>query len=121
GQHGSTFGGNPLASAAALATMHVIERDGLLEAVTERGHQLRDGITALGHPLVAGVRGEGLLLAVQLTAPRAQQVTQAALAAGYIVNAVAPDAVRLAPPFILSQEQVGQLLTDLPAILDTAV
>ncbi|WP_405002534.1 acetylornithine transaminase [Georgenia satyanarayanai] len=118
GQHGSTFGGNPVASAAALATMHVIERDGLLTAVTERGRQLSGGVTATGHPLVAGVRGEGLLLAIMLTDPVAPQVAQAALAAGYIVNPVAPDAVRLAPPFILSHEQAAGFLADLPAVLD---
>nr|WP_324653262.1 acetylornithine transaminase [Georgenia sp. H159] len=119
GQHGSTFGGNPVASAAALATIHVIERDGLLSAVTQRGRQLADGIAALGHPLVAGVRGEGLLLAVMLDRPVAAQVAQAALAAGYIVNPVAPDAVRLAPPFILGQDQAAQFLTDLPTVLHT--
>lgn len=118
GQHGTTFGGNPVASAAGLATMHVIERDGLLAAVTERGHQLREGVAALGHPLVADVRGEGLLLAVPLTRPVAQDVARAALDAGYIVNPVAPDALRLAPPFILSQEQAAGFLADLPAVLD---
>ena len=118
GQHGTTFGGNPVAAAAGLATIHVIERDGLLDAVVERGQELREGIAALGHPLVAGVRGEGMLLAVMLTRPVAQQVAQAALAAGYIVNPVAPDAVRLAPPFVLSSEQARGLLADLPAILD---
>jgi len=118
GQHGTTFGGNPVASAAGLATMHVIERDGLLAAVTERGHQLREGVAALGHPLVADVRGEGLLLAVSLTRPVAQDVARAALDAGYIVNPVAPDALRLAPPFILSQEQAAGFLADLPAVLD---
>lgn len=120
GQHGSTFGGNPVASAAALATMHVIERDGLLAAVTERGAQLREGITALAHPLVTDVRGEGLLLAVGLTRPVAADAARAALEAGYIINPVAPDAIRLAPPFILSTGQAESLLTDLPAILGEA-
>ncbi|WP_230976626.1 MULTISPECIES: acetylornithine transaminase [Georgenia] len=118
GQHGTTFGGNPVASAAALATMHVIERDGLLDAVTERGRQLVDGATALEHPLVSGVRGEGLLLALTLTRPVAQDVARAALDAGYIVNPVAPDAIRLAPPFILTPEQAAGFLADLPAVLD---
>ena len=118
GQHGTTFGGNPVSSAAALATMHVIERDGLLGAVTERGRQLVDGVTALDHPLVSGVRGEGLLLALTLTRPVAQDVARAALDAGYIVNPVAPDAIRLAPPFILTSEQAAGFLADLPAVLD---
>lgn len=121
GQHGTTFGGNPVAAAAALATLHVIERDGLLDAVTARGAQLRDGVLALGHPLVAGVRGEGLLDAVELTRPVAKQVLDAALAAGYIINAVAESTLRFAPPYVLTEAQVSQLLTDLPAILDAAV
>ncbi|ROS77258.1 acetylornithine transaminase [Cellulomonas sp. PhB143] len=106
GQHGTTFGGNPVAAAAALATLGVIERDGLLENVRRTGAALRDGITGCGNPLVEGVRGRGLLLAVQLTAPVAARVARHALDAGFVVNAVAPDAVRLAPPLILTAEQV---------------
>jgi acetylornithine/N-succinyldiaminopimelate aminotransferase len=120
GQHGSTFGGNPVACAAALATIHVIERDGLLEHARALGARLERDVAELGHPLVAEVRGEGLLLAVVLTAPIAPAVAAAALAAGYIVNAVAPDAIRLAPPLVLTEEQVADLVADLPAILDEA-
>ena len=105
GQHGTTFGGNPVASAAALATLGVIERDGLLGSVRETGDLLRREIEAAGNPLVAAVRGRGLLLAVQLTRPVAAQVATAALDAGLIVNAVAPDAIRLAPPLILTADQ----------------
>jgi len=105
GQHGTTFGGNPVAAAAALATLGVIERDGLLENVRTVGALLRDEIAAAGNPLVAGVRGRGLLLAVQLTRPVAADVARAALEAGLVVNAVAPDAIRLAPPLILTAEQ----------------
>ena len=120
GQHGTTFGGNPVASAAALATIHVIERDGLLDAVVARGAQLRDGVLALGHPLVAGARGEGLLDAVELTRPVAKEVLTAALDAGYILNAVTESTIRFAPPFVLTEAQVAEFLADLPAILDTA-
>jgi acetylornithine aminotransferase len=120
GQHGSTFGGNPVACAAALATIHVIERDGLLEHAHSLGARLRQQVAGIGHPLVAGVRGEGLLLAVALAAPIAPAVATAALAAGYIVNAVAPDAIRLAPPLILTEEQARAFVADLPAILDAA-
>jgi len=105
GQHGSTFGGNPVAAAAALATLGVIERDGLLANVREVSYYLRTALTSSGNPLIAGVRGEGLLLAIELTAPVAPQVFQAALDAGFIVNAPTPDAVRLAPPLILSRAQ----------------
>lgn len=105
GQHGTTFGGNPVAAAAALATLGVIERDGLLAHVHEVGDLLRREIEAAGNPLVAGVRGRGLLLAVQLTRPVAAQVAAAALEAGFVVNAVAPDAIRLAPPLVLTADQ----------------
>ncbi|GAA1733353.1 acetylornithine transaminase [Isoptericola hypogeus] len=105
GQHGTTFGGNPVASAAALATLGVIERDELLAHVRATGDLLRREIEAAGNPLVSGVRGRGLLLAVQLTRPVAPQVAAAALDAGFIVNAVAPDAIRLAPPLILTADQ----------------
>ena len=120
GQHGTTFGGNPVASAAALATIHVIERDELLAAVTRTGAFLREKIAGLGHELVAGTRGEGLLIAIALTAPVAPAVARAALAHGYIVNALGPDAIRLAPPFVLTRAQAAQFVADLPALLDEA-
>jgi acetylornithine/N-succinyldiaminopimelate aminotransferase len=120
GQHGTTFGGNPVAAAAGLATLHVIERDGLLENASVVGRALHDGINGLAHPLVAGVRGEGLLLAVQLTRPVAARVQVALLDAGFVVNAVTPDALRLAPPLILTAEQAATFVAALPAALDAA-
>lgn len=116
GQHGTTFGGNPVASAAALATIGVIERDGLLAHVAELGAWWRGALAALRHPLVKGVRGEGLLVAVELVADVAPRVAELALAAGFIVNPCTPSTIRLAPPYVLTQEQaqtfvdfVGQL------------
>jgi len=120
GDHGSTFGGNPVACAAALAVLEVIERDGLLAHVTRVGEQLVASIEAVRHPLVAGVRGRGLWLAIVLTAEVAAKVEEAARQAGFLVNAVQPDAVRLAPPLILSAGQARQFTDALPAILDTA-
>jgi acetylornithine/N-succinyldiaminopimelate aminotransferase len=117
GQHGTTFGGNPVAAAAALATMHVIERDGLLARAASVGALLRDGMAACPHPLVAGVRGEGLLLALVLTEPVARDVAAAALEAGFVVNAVAPDAVRLAPPLVLTDAQAQTFVDALPGLL----
>jgi acetylornithine/N-succinyldiaminopimelate aminotransferase len=118
GDHGSTFGGNPVACAAALAVLDTIERDGLLARAQRTGRQLAAGITAAGHPLVAGVRGRGLWLAIALTAPAAPAVEAACRTAGYLVNAVQPDAIRLAPPLILSAAQADEFTTALPAILD---
>ncbi len=117
GQHGTTFGGNPVASAAALATLHVIERDGLLENARVVGARLRRGILAAGGSAVTGVTGEGLWLGVQFARPVAAQVTAAALEAGFIVNAVTPDVVRLAPPLILTGEQADTFVAALPALL----
>jgi acetylornithine aminotransferase len=118
GDHGSTFGGNPVACAAALAVLEVIERDGLLAHVTQVGEQLVASLEAVRHPLVAGVRGRGLWLAIVLTAETAAKVEEAARQAGFLVNAVQPDAIRLAPPLILSAGQARQFTDALPAILD---
>lgn len=117
GQHGSTFGGNPVASAAALATLHVIERDGLLGNASAVGARLRAGVLEAGAPLVTGVSGEGLWLGVHLAEPASAQLTSLALARGFIVNAVAPDVVRLAPPLILTAEQADSFVTALPTLL----
>ncbi|HET6754731.1 MAG TPA: acetylornithine transaminase [Jiangellaceae bacterium] len=118
GSHGSTFGGNPVAAAAGLAVLETVERDGLLDNVNKVGDQLRRGVESLGEPLVAGVRGRGLLLAIELTAPVATQAAAAALDAGFIVNAVSSDALRLAPPLVLSGDQVESFVGALPSILD---
>jgi acetylornithine aminotransferase len=120
GSHGSTFGGNPVAAIAGLAVLAVIERDGLLEAATRRGDRLAEQIMALRHPLVAGVRGRGLMRGVVLTAPVAAAVADAALDAGYIVNAPRPDVLRLVPPLIITDDQLDTFVTALPRIMSAA-
>ncbi|MEV0276140.1 acetylornithine transaminase [Streptomyces sp. NPDC050610] len=120
GQHGSTFGGNPVACAAALAVLDTLAADGALDGVKRSGERLRDGIASIGHPLVDRVRGSGLLLGIVLTEPLAPLVQQAAQEAGLLVNAVAPDVVRLAPPLIIADDEVETLLRALPAVLDAA-
>ena len=120
GDHGSTFGGNPIACAAALAVLEVIEAEGILANVEAVGKQLADGIAAIGHPLLAGVRGSGLWLAAVLTADKSAVVCDVARARGFLVNPVQPDAVRIAPPLILSGEEAAQFLAALPVILDEA-
>ncbi|RYV49455.1 acetylornithine transaminase [Pengzhenrongella frigida] len=117
GQHGTTFGGNPVASAAGLATIGVLERDGLLANATAIGAFLQAEIAALHHPLIVGTRGTGLLLAVELAGPVAPAVAARALAAGIIVNPVQPSTLRLVPPLILTREQAAEFvafLADLP-------
>ena len=118
GDHGSTFGGNPVACAAALAVLDTIETDGLLERVTATGQKLRDGISAVDHPLLTGVRGSGLWLALTLDGPAAADVQTACRQAGFLVNAVQPDAIRLAPPLILSAAEADEFTAALPGILD---
>lgn len=120
GDHGSTFGANPVSCAAALAVLETIEADGLLEAATSAGRQLSDGIAAVSHPLLAGVRGQGLWLAAILTENAAADVEAAARRAGFLVNAVQPDAIRLAPPLIITAPQTSAFLSALPHILDDA-
>lgn len=120
GQHGSTFGGNPVSCAAALAVLQTIESDGLLEHVKAAGERLREGIWSLGHPLVDSVRGAGLLLGIVLTEPAAPLVQQAAQERGFLVNAAVPQVVRLAPPLIIGDGEVDALLGALPGILDAA-
>jgi acetylornithine/N-succinyldiaminopimelate aminotransferase len=120
GDHGSTFGGNPVACAAALAVLDTIERDGLLANATTVGARLAAGIEPLGHPLVAGVRGTGLWLAIVLAQPVATAVAATAQRAGFLVNAAQPDAVRLAPPLILTAAEADAFTGALPAILQAA-
>ncbi|MET9864414.1 acetylornithine transaminase [Streptomyces smyrnaeus] len=120
GQHGSTFGGNPVACAAGLAVLETIAADGLLDHVKRVGARLREGILGLDHPLVAQVRGAGLLLGIVLTEPVAPRAQQAAQDAGFLVNAVAGDVLRLAPPLIVGEADVEALVRALPAVLDAA-
>jgi acetylornithine aminotransferase len=118
GSHGSTFGGNPVAAAAALAVTNTIERDGLLANAMDIGDHLRAAVGQVRHPLVSGTRGRGLLMAVELSEPVATYAAAAALEAGFILNAVAPDAIRLAPPLILTMDEADSFVAALPQILD---
>ncbi|MFE0105101.1 acetylornithine transaminase [Streptomyces sp. NPDC059009] len=117
GAHGSTFSGNPPVCAGALAVIDTIERDGLLANAKTQGERLRAGVAALGHPLVEEVRGEGLLIGIALREPRAAEIQQAAQDRGLLVNAAKPDVIRLAPPLILDDDEVGTFLAEFPSAL----
>lgn len=120
GQHGTTFGGNPIACAAGLAVLDTLAADGALDRVKRLGERIREGVEGLGHPLVSHVRGSGLLLGIVFTEPLAPQVQQAAQGAGLLVNAPAADVVRLMPPLIIGDAEVDAFLRALPGVLDTA-
>ncbi|KQS59512.1 acetylornithine aminotransferase [Geodermatophilus sp. Leaf369] len=121
GSHGSTFGGNPIAAAAALAVLDTIRDEGLLERAKDLEHRFTTGIEGLGHPAISSVRGRGALLGVVLTSEVAPQTEVALRGAGYLTNAVAPDVVRLAPSLVVTDAQVDAFVEALPAALDTAL
>ncbi|PPH08364.1 acetylornithine transaminase [Rathayibacter sp. AY1H3] len=108
GHHGSTFGGNPLATAVAGAVLAEIERADLLGNARERGAQIVDALTALDSPLIGGVRGAGLLLGIALTRPVAAELAAACLDVGLIVNAANDSSIRLAPPLVVTAADVAE-------------
>lgn len=118
GLHGSTFGGNPVCTAAALAVLTTLAAEDLVAKADVLGKTISHGVEELHHPLVSHVRGKGLLLGIVLTAEKAKAVEAAARDAGFLVNAAAADVVRLAPPLIITETQIDEFLTALPAVLD---
>ncbi|RKT73503.1 acetylornithine aminotransferase [Saccharothrix variisporea] len=117
GQHGTTFGGNPVCCAAALAVLDTIAADGLLEHSAAVGKEIAAGVEALGHPLISGVRGAGLLLGITLREAVSAKIAAAAQQAGYLINPIQPDVIRLAPPLVLDESDAHRLVADLPSFL----
>lgn len=120
GQHGSTFGGNPLATTAANAVLAEIERTGLVEASIDKGDQIRAGISAARSPLVTEIRGAGLLIGVGLAKPVAHAVVAAAFERGLIVNAASDTSIRIAPPLIVTKEQIADFVELFTTALEAA-
>ncbi|MEP6480009.1 MAG: acetylornithine transaminase [Rhodoglobus sp.] len=120
GQHGSTFGGNPLATAAGNAVLGEIERAGLVENARVRGEQLKAAIEAIGSPLVAEVRGRGLLIGVGLSQPVANAVATEALKLGLIINSANDTSIRLAPPLIIGDAEIAEFITKFSTALEAA-
>ncbi|THG31234.1 acetylornithine transaminase [Glaciibacter flavus] len=118
GMHGSTFGGNPLATATANAVLGEIERAGLVENAERRGAQLRERIRSLGSPLVTELRGLGLLIGVGLARPVASRLVRAAQDAGLIINAPNAQTIRIAPPLIIGDDEVDAFTERFARALD---
>jgi acetylornithine/N-succinyldiaminopimelate aminotransferase len=118
GDHGSTFGGNPVVCAAALAVLAVIESEGLIAQSAAVGERLAAGLRAIDAPLLAGVRGSGLWLAILLTEPVAAAAEAAFRGAGFLVNTVGPAILRLAPPLVLTAAEADQFLAAVPGVLE---
>ena len=109
-----------VSAAAALAVLDEIDNSNLVDHVAAVGKSIATGVEALDHPLISHVRGSGLLLGVVLTAPVSAKVESTARDNGFLINAPAPDVLRLAPPLILTEEQAGDFVAALPQILDAA-
>ncbi|NUL46399.1 acetylornithine transaminase [Cellulosimicrobium funkei] len=130
GQHGTTFGGNPVATAAGLAVLDTIAQADLLQRAQDLGNRLARGLGAVDG--VTAVRQYGLLLGVDLTVPSgvetpvpdgglAPAVVRAGLEAGYLLNATGPATLRLAPPLVLGEKDADRLVADLPSLLETVL
>ena len=115
GDHGTTFGGQPLAAAAARATLAVMEAEDVPARAARAGARLAEGLSAL--PGVTSVRGRGLLLAAELAGRPSKDVAAAALARGLVVNAVTPTAIRLAPSLLVTDDELDEALSILKEVL----
>ena len=115
GSHGTTFGGNPVACAAANVVLDTVDAEFLAE-VTRKGDYLRQEIEKL--PLVERVRGRGLMLGIVLAKPVAKQVVRDGLAQGIILNAPSENVLRLTPPLVISHDELDTALTTLRTIVE---
>ncbi len=120
GKHGTTFGGNPVCSSAALAVLRTVADEDLISHADRLGKVINTSIEELNHPLVNHVRGAGLLLGIVLNKKIAAKAEATARDAGFLINAAQPDVLRIAPPLVLTEEQAASFVAALPAILDSA-
>jgi acetylornithine/N-succinyldiaminopimelate aminotransferase len=118
GHHGTTFGGNPVCCAAALAVLDTIAAEGLLEHASSVGKEIAAGVEALHHPAISGVRGAGLLLGITLREAVSAKAAAAAQKAGYLINPIQPDVIRLAPPLVLDESDAHAFVAALPTFFE---
>lgn len=118
GNHGSTFGGNPLACTAALTTIQTIEDDGLMAAAERIGARLRDAFRAAlaGSPGLVEIRGQGLMIGIELDRPCGELVAKA-LAAGLLINVTADKVVRLLPSLVFGEAEADELVLRLAPLI----
>jgi len=119
GDHGTTFGGGPLACRLALEVLSIIEDEGLIAKVADSGAYLTDGLKrlALRHPLMSEIRGMGLMIGVQIGSA-AKEVVNRLLGRGIIANAAHETVLRLLPPLIISKEDIDEFLTTLDEVMN---
>lgn len=117
GSHGTTFGANPVACAAALAVLDIVAADDLNGAAKAKGDHLAEAVEALEHPAITGVRGRGLLRAITLDGVDAPQAHHRLREAGFLANATGPDVIRVAPPLIIDQADLDRFVAALPDAL----
>ena len=120
GQHGTTFGGNPISCSAALAVLDTIATEGLLQHVDRLGKEIRSRLEGLGHPLVGDVSGAGLHIGIGLTSPVSAQAAAAARDAGFLINNATPERLRLAPALTLGEDEAEEFLAAASGLLDAA-
>jgi acetylornithine aminotransferase len=121
GDHGTTFGGNPVSCAAALAVIETIKSESLLEHVKTTGEWLQDSVRNLNNPHISEVRGIGLWIAIEFNTDVAAQVETVARQRGFLINTVKTNAIRLAPPLIITKVQLQTFIDALPGIIEEAV
>lgn len=118
GQHGTTFGGNPLVCAVSNAVLAQIEADDLVANAAQRGAELRSALARVDSPLINDLRGRGLLIGIGLAEPVAARVVALALEHGLIVNAPNDSTIRLAPPLIIGDDEIAEFIETFTTVLN---
>ena len=116
GDHGSTFGGNPVSCAAGLAAVQIVEKGDHLKSATKLGELIKSELSKIKG--VKSVRGEGLLLGIVLDQPEASRLVEIALSEGLLVNAPAKDVIRIAPALTISEKDVRLFIKKFTSIVD---
>jgi ornithine--oxo-acid transaminase len=120
GDHGSTFGGNPLAAAVADAALQLLQRDRLAERAADLGDHLMDQLRGLAHPAVLDVRGKGLLVGIEIDphVASAREVCEGLMVEGVLTKDTHGTVVRLAPPLVVTRGQLDHTVACLSRVLD---